>query len=45
MLNVYLGQRQTNVVIPMGHDRCCVVFGWYATNLPPMPPPIRRGRS
>ena len=34
MLNVYLGQMQTNVVIPMGHDRCKVVFEWYATNPP-----------
>jgi choline monooxygenase len=34
MLNVYLGQMQTNVVIPMGHDRCRVVFDWYATNPP-----------
>jgi len=34
MLNVYLGQMQTNVVIPLGHDRCRVVFDWYATNPP-----------
>ena len=36
MLNVYLGQMQTNVVIPLGHDRCRVVFEWYAAN-PPAP--------
>ena len=30
MLNVYLGQMQTNVVEPLGHDRCRVVFEWYA---------------
>jgi choline monooxygenase len=34
MLNVYLGQMQTNVVLPMGHDRCKVVFEWYATDPP-----------
>ena len=34
MLNVYMGQMQTNVVIPVGHDRCRVVFEWYATNPP-----------
>ncbi|MEO6528421.1 MAG: SRPBCC family protein [Gemmatimonadaceae bacterium] len=34
MLNVYLGQMQTNVVIPMGHDRCKVVFEWYAIDSP-----------
>jgi choline monooxygenase len=34
MLNVYLGQMQTNVVLPMGHDRCRVVFEWYATSPP-----------
>ncbi|MEO8562509.1 MAG: SRPBCC family protein [bacterium] len=30
MLNVYLGQMQTNVVLPISHDRCRVVFEWYA---------------
>jgi len=25
---------QTNVVIPVGHDRCRVVFEWYAANPP-----------
>ena len=34
MLNVYLGQMQTNVVLPLGHDRCKVVFEWYAENPP-----------
>jgi len=34
MLNVYLGQMQTNVVIPLGHDRCKVVFEWYAEDPP-----------
>ena len=34
MLNVYLGQMQTNVVLPMGHDRCKVIFDWYATTPP-----------
>lgn len=34
MLNVYMGQMQTNVVIPAGHDRCRVEFEWYAMNPP-----------
>jgi choline monooxygenase len=34
MLNVYLGQMQTNVVLPLGHDRTAVVFEWYAANPP-----------
>jgi choline monooxygenase len=34
MLNVYLGQMQTNVVLPIGHDRCKVVFEWYAERPP-----------
>jgi choline monooxygenase len=34
MLNVYLGQMQTNVVLPVGHDRCRVVFEWYAEHPP-----------
>ncbi|MEP6780195.1 MAG: SRPBCC family protein [Gemmatimonadaceae bacterium] len=34
MLNVYLGQMQTNVVIPLSHDRTRVIFDWY-TNTPP----------
>ena len=34
MLNVYLGQMQTNVVIPLSHDRTRVVFDWYAVDPP-----------
>ena len=34
MLNVYLGQMQTNVVLPLSHDRCRVVFEWYAERPP-----------
>lgn len=34
MLNVYLGQMQTNVVLPVSHDRTLVVFEWFATNPP-----------
>jgi choline monooxygenase len=34
MLNVYLGQMQTNVVLPLSHDRTRVVFEWYATEPP-----------
>jgi choline monooxygenase len=34
MLNVYMGQMQTNVVLPLGHDRCKVVFEWYSTKPP-----------
>ena len=34
MLNVYMGQMQTNVVIPLGHDRCRVEFEWYAASPP-----------
>ncbi len=37
MLNIYMGQMQTNLVIPMGHDRCKVVFEWYSTNPPADP--------
>ena len=37
MLNVYLGQMQTNVVIPLGHDRTRVVFDWYAAEPPANP--------
>ena len=37
MLNVYMGQMQTNVVIPVGHDRCKVVFEWYAATPPADP--------
>lgn len=34
MLNIYMGQMQTNVVIPLGHDRTRVIFDWYATTPP-----------
>jgi choline monooxygenase len=37
MLNVYMGQMQTNVVLPLGHDRCRVVFDWYSANPPADP--------
>lgn len=37
MLNVYLGQMQTNVVIPVSHDRTVVVFEWFASNPPADP--------
>ena len=37
MLNVYLGQMQTNVVLPLGHDRTRVVFEWYALEPPADP--------
>jgi choline monooxygenase len=37
MLNVYMGQMQTNVVLPLGHDRCRVVFEWYSANPPADP--------
>ena len=37
MLNVYLGQVQTNVVLPSGSDRCVVVFEWFALEPPADP--------
>jgi choline monooxygenase len=37
MLNLYLGQLQTNVVLPMGHDRTRVIFEWFATEPPADP--------
>jgi len=37
MLNVYMGQMQTNVVLPISHDRTKVVFEWYATDVPENP--------
>jgi choline monooxygenase len=37
MLNVYLGQLQTNVVLPDGPDRCTVVFEWFAHDPPADP--------
>ena len=37
MLNVYMGQMQTNVVVPLAHDRCKVVFEWYSASPPSDP--------
>jgi choline monooxygenase len=37
MFNVYMGQMQTNVVLPLSHDRTRVVFEWYADELPADP--------
>lgn len=37
MLNVYMGQMQTNVVLPLGHDRTLVVFEWFAESPPADP--------
>jgi choline monooxygenase len=34
MLNVYMGQMQTNVVLPLAHDRTRVVFEWFAAEPP-----------
>jgi choline monooxygenase len=30
MLNLYMGQLQTNVVLPLGHARTAVCFDWFA---------------
>jgi choline monooxygenase len=37
MLNVYMGQMQTNLVLPLAHDRTRVVFEWFAS-APPADP-------
>ena len=37
MLNVYAGQVQTNVVLPLSHDRTRVVFEWYSVDPPADP--------
>ena len=37
MLNVYMGQMQTNVVVPLAHDRTSVVFEWFASKPPADP--------
>ncbi|MDX2184565.1 MAG: SRPBCC family protein [Gemmatimonadaceae bacterium] len=37
MLNVYLGQLQTNVVLPDGPDACTVIFEWFAHEPPADP--------
>jgi choline monooxygenase len=34
MLNVYFGQLQTNVIVPLSHDRTLTIFEWYATQPP-----------
>jgi choline monooxygenase len=34
MLNVYMGQMQTNVVLPLSHNRTRVTFDWYASVAP-----------
>ncbi len=34
MLNVYLGQMQTNTIIPLSHDRTRVVFEWFSASPP-----------
>ena len=34
MLNVYMGQMQTNTVIPLSHDCTRVTFDWYAITPP-----------
>ncbi len=34
MLNVYMGQMQTNVVLPISNDRTRVVFEWFAADPP-----------
>jgi choline monooxygenase len=37
MLNIYMGQMQTNVVLPVAHDRTIVAFDWFASNPPADP--------
>lgn len=37
MLNIYLGQMQTNVILPVAHDRTVVVFEWFAAQPPADP--------
>jgi choline monooxygenase len=34
MLNVYLGQMQTNVILPLGHERTLTIFEWYSAEPP-----------
>jgi choline monooxygenase len=34
MLNVYLGQMQTNVILPLGVDRTLTIFEWYSADPP-----------
>ncbi len=44
MLNVYMGQMQTNLVLPRGVGACEVVFEWFASN-PPKDPVTDRNWS
>jgi choline monooxygenase len=44
MLNIYMGQMQTNVVIPVSEDRTIVAFEWFASN-PPADPAADPGWS
>jgi choline monooxygenase len=37
MLNVYFGQMQTNVIVPLSHDRTLTIFEWYAASPPEDP--------
>jgi choline monooxygenase len=37
MLNIYMGQMQTNVILPVSHDRTIVAFEWFAANPPADP--------
>jgi len=37
MLNIYMGQMQTNVVIPVSQDRTIVAFDWFASEPPADP--------
>ncbi len=37
MLNIYQGQLQTNVVVPLGHGRTRVDFEWFAVDAPADP--------
>jgi choline monooxygenase len=37
MLNIYMGQMQTNVVIPVSHDHTIVAFEWFASDPPADP--------
>lgn len=37
MLNVYLRQMQTNVVVPVSHDKTVVVFEWFSADPPDDP--------
>jgi choline monooxygenase len=34
MLNVYMGQMQTNTVVPLSYNKTRVTFDWYAANPP-----------